>query len=437
MISNLLPTEATHSSLDLFEKPPLLVTFENAFTQKIGPSYSPDGPMLEFEVLGDRNNFIDLQRTRLEIVARVVQNNGNVLRTHATEAAQRDTPYLVNNPLSLFSECTMSLNGEKFSTTNANFAHKSFIETEFSHGNDAKKTWLACQGYYYEDNPSGIDGANGQAEDVAESKRIVAASTEFRLFGKIACDFLSCDKHLISGVTIRLSLRRSPNDFVIMSEHRDKHYRVETTEANLYVLKLTATDFVLSSIEKTLLKTTAKYNNIEVLPRNFLATTGVQSWRQEDVFAKEPVRRMILAMSSNTAYLGSNRTNPFHYQKFQLNAIIVYRNGLPIAGTPVSTTDNKRIYYNTLEALDFVFNKSHGISLANYHNNYIMAIDLTSTQEASHDFIHPELTNCTISVELKFDAPLGENLELLFMGERASTVYVRSDSKIAKNTLMN
>ena len=44
--------------------------------------------MLEFEVLGDRNNFIDLQRSRLEIVARVVQNNGNEVRTHATEAAQ-------------------------------------------------------------------------------------------------------------------------------------------------------------------------------------------------------------------------------------------------------------------------------------------------------------------------------------------------------------
>ena len=35
IISNLLPTEATHSSLDLFEKPHLLVTFENAFTQKM------------------------------------------------------------------------------------------------------------------------------------------------------------------------------------------------------------------------------------------------------------------------------------------------------------------------------------------------------------------------------------------------------------------
>ena len=65
MISNLLATEATHSSLDLFENPSLLVTLEKAFTQTIGPSYSPDGPMLVFEVLGDRNNFFDLQRTRL------------------------------------------------------------------------------------------------------------------------------------------------------------------------------------------------------------------------------------------------------------------------------------------------------------------------------------------------------------------------------------
>ena len=36
---------------------------------------------------------------------------------------------------------------------------------------------------------------------------------------------------------------------------------------------------------------------------------------------------------------------------------------------------------------------------------------ISSTQEASHDFFHPERTNCTIYVELKFDAPMGENVE--------------------------
>ena len=121
---------------------------------------------------------------------------------------------------------------------------------------------------------------------------------------------------------------------------------------------MTVTDFVLSSIEKTLLKSPSMYNYIEVLPRTFLATTGVQSWREEDVFAKEPVRRMIVAMSTKEAYLGTKRSNSFHYQKFRLNEIIVYRNRLPIAGTPISTTDNKRVSYNKLEALDFVFNNS-------------------------------------------------------------------------------
>ena len=67
----------------------------------------------------------------------------------------------------------------------------------------------------------------------------------------------------------------------------------------------------------------------------------MQSWRQEDVFAKEPVRRMILVMISNTAYLGTNRTNPFHNKKIRLNEIIDFRSGLAIAGTPVSTTDNE------------------------------------------------------------------------------------------------
>ena len=62
MISKLLPNNATHSSLNLFEKPALLVTFDGSFCQKMVPVYSHDGPMLEFEVIGDRNNFIDIQK---------------------------------------------------------------------------------------------------------------------------------------------------------------------------------------------------------------------------------------------------------------------------------------------------------------------------------------------------------------------------------------
>ena len=73
-------SEATHSSLDLFEKPPLLVTFDQSFEQKTGPLYSPSGSSLEFEVVGDRNNFIDLQKTYLEVKCRIQNADGTDLR---------------------------------------------------------------------------------------------------------------------------------------------------------------------------------------------------------------------------------------------------------------------------------------------------------------------------------------------------------------------
>ena len=74
MIGNMLPAKATHSSLDLFEKPALLFTFDGSFCQKLGPVYRPNGPMLEFEVAGDRNNFISLQKIFLEIKCKIVQS---------------------------------------------------------------------------------------------------------------------------------------------------------------------------------------------------------------------------------------------------------------------------------------------------------------------------------------------------------------------------
>ena len=46
-----IPSEATHSSLDLFEKPPLLVTFDQPFEQKTGPLYSPSGSSLNLKLL--------------------------------------------------------------------------------------------------------------------------------------------------------------------------------------------------------------------------------------------------------------------------------------------------------------------------------------------------------------------------------------------------
>ena len=167
----------------------------------------------------------------------------------------------------------------------------------------------------------------------------------------------------------------SEDDFVIVSDDAAKHYKVKVVEANFYVRKMTLNDEVVSAIEKTL-------PHFETLTKTFLASTGLHSWKQEDIFAREPIRRLAICLNTKEDFLGNNMQNPFHFQKFDLEQIYIYRNGLPVADSPISTTDNKRLYFNTISDLAYNDN-GYGISLSDYPNHIIMVFNLTSTQQAS------------------------------------------------------
>ena len=170
---------------------------------------------------------------------------------------------------------------------------------------------MACQGYSYEEDPSAI-----KAGEIARRKNSVRELAE--------CTF----KHLLSGVTLRIAFRRSIVDFVIISDDAAKHYKVKIVEANLYVRKMTLNDEVVSAIEKTLLTSLAAYPYFETLTKTFLASTGLHSWKQEDIFAREPIRRLAICLNTNEAFLGNNMQNPFHFQKFDSEQIYIYRNAM-------------------------------------------------------------------------------------------------------------
>lgn len=434
MISNLLPSEATHSSLDLFQKPSMLVTFDNAFEQRIGPVYSSDGPTLEFKLVGDRNNFIDLQRIYLELTCRMVRSDGTDLRVANTDPTLGDTPNFANNILhSLFSECDIYANGIKVSTANGLYAHKSFIETEMSFGKEAKETWLKCQGYSHE--TYGANPLDRTTAGMVERIALCAESEAITLYGRLSVDFFTCDKLLLPNVSLRVKLVRAPNDFVTIAETAGKHYLVKISNANLYARKMTVSDSVVESIERVLMKTPALYKFTEVIPKTYVVPPGQNTWKHEDIFMKEPIRRLAIAMNTNTAFAGSSATNPFHYTKFDLQSITLYRNGIPISGTPLSTIDTKRAYFSSLGALSFA-DHGHGIPLDQYKDHFVIVFDLTSTLEASQEYIHPELTNTSLSVEFTFGTPLTNAIEVFFIGEKASTIYIDKSRNISKNVLM-
>ena len=87
MLPNVLPLEASHNSLDIFERSPVLITFDSSFYQKIGSIHSPNGPTLKFEVVGDRNTFLNWQKNFLKIKCNVTQTDGRDLRFDSRSAA--------------------------------------------------------------------------------------------------------------------------------------------------------------------------------------------------------------------------------------------------------------------------------------------------------------------------------------------------------------
>ena len=95
MLLNVLPVERSHSSLDIFQRPPLLNTLNTSFEEKIGPVYAPNGPTLEFEVVGDRKKFIDLQNIYLGVKCRILRLSGDKLEYDAGNAAAIDATVFV------------------------------------------------------------------------------------------------------------------------------------------------------------------------------------------------------------------------------------------------------------------------------------------------------------------------------------------------------
>ena len=428
MLPNVLPVEASHSSLDIFERAPLLITFDSSFGQRIGPLYAPNGPTLEFVVTGDRTNFIDLQNIYLEVKCNIKRGSGNALRYDATSAANTDSPIFVNNALhSLFSDCNIVANEVRISSANGYYAPKAFLETEFSTNKESKDTWLKSQGYNYEEDPCDFTTAAFTSRE-----QETRTSNTITLIGKIAADFFTCDKHLLSGVTLRLTFLRTRPEFCVIYDDDAKDYKVEITQANLHVRKMTVSENVYTAIETALTKTNAMYRYTEIIPKSFLMPQNSNSWNQENIFNGEPIRRFAIAMTSNRAFLGGKTLNPFHFQKFNLATITVYRNGYPVAGTPLQTDDDKKLYLNSLEALAFGHH-GHGIPFSKFTDHYFMVFDMTSTQQASHDYLYPELTNASISVELRFTAGLAANTEIFFLGERSSVIYINSQKKVSKN----
>ena len=125
----------THTALDFFEKPNVLVNYESGFDQEIKPQVGSRGPTLDFLICGDQRNCIDLNFLQLGLQVAIYTPDGK----DRIKTSDANKVVFANNSLhSLFSQVEVYANGILISDSNNTYQNRAFLETELATNSDSK-----------------------------------------------------------------------------------------------------------------------------------------------------------------------------------------------------------------------------------------------------------------------------------------------------------
>ena len=167
------------------------------------------GPQLDFVVSAENKNCIHLKRLCLALEVCIYGPDGK----DKIKPADVDLTITNNILHSLFSHVELFLDGKLVSSSNNNYHHLAYIETELTTDIASKMTWAQCQGYHYR--------ANEKSNEELKMKQLdnFRKGEEFKieLYGAPNIDFLGCERLLLPGVSLHLRFYRSPSSCALES----------------------------------------------------------------------------------------------------------------------------------------------------------------------------------------------------------------------------
>ena len=258
--------------------------------------------------------------------------------------------------------------------------------------------------------------------------KLLSGPDGFMLYGKLAIDYFSNSELLYPNMKIRLYLIRARPNFYMISDNPNVSLGI--VDCSLYTRRIALKDDYHKKRMDLLAYAPVEYNYLETLAKTFIIPARQNQFIQENIFNNAPIRRVAIAMNTNSAFTGSFSENPFWYQQFDLRQTRILRGGQPIVD--FDTADNCRLYVTTMKAMNF-HDDIPSINIDDFKDHYVLVFDLTSMQDATENCHYPELVGEPLILELSSTNPLENVTELIVLGERMSSVAVDNFGVVGKN----
>ena len=322
----------------------------------------------------------------------------------------------------------MYINNQQIYKSNGLYAHISYISNNFKGAIFEYKGVLHCEGYDYEEFPDEIMEAPLSEPFFTRRMKMLSRPDGFMLYGELGVDFFSTSELLYPNMKVRLRLFRARPNFYMISDNPNVSLRI--VDCSLYTRRIALKDDYHKKRIDMLAYTPVEFNYLETLAKTFIIPARQNQFFQDNISNNAPVRRIAIAMNTNSAFTGSYTENPFWYQQFDLRQIRILRGGQPIVD--FDAADNCRLYVTTMKAMNFQ-DDMPSIPIDNFKDLFVLVFDLNSMQDAAENCHYPELVGEPLRLELNFTFPLEHVTELIVLGERMSSVAVDKFGVVGKN----
>ena len=306
--------------------------------------------------------------------------------------------------------------------------NKSYFYNKFKGAIYEYKGFSQCEGYDYEEFLDEIMETPLSEPFFTRTMKKLSRPDGFILYGKLGADFFSTSELLYPNTKISLQLIRARPNFYLISDKPNVSLGI--ADCSLYTRGIAFKDDYHKKRMDMFAYTPVEFNYLETLAMIFIIPARLNQFIQENIFNNAPVRRIAIAMNTNSALTGFYTENPFWYQKFERRQVRLLRGGQPIVD--FDAADKSRLFVTIMKAMKFQ-DDIPSVPVDNFKDHYLLVFDLTSMQDGTKNCHYPELVGEPLRLELSFTFPLEHVTELTVLGERMSSVAIDKFRVVGKN----
>ena len=244
---------------------------------------------------------------------------------------------------SIFSNLEVYIKNQQIYISNGLYAHKSYISNNFKPAIFEYKIVLHCGSYYSEQDSEDFTNPL-QNMFFTRTMKLLSKPDGSMLYGKLGIDFFSTSELLYPKMKIRQRLIRARPNFYMISDN--PNVSLEIVDCSLYTRH-----FALKKWMYMLADTPVEFNYLKTLAKLFNILARQNQFIQANIFNNAPIRRVTLAMNTNSAFTGFSLKTHSGTNNLISDKIRILKGGQPIVH--FDTADNYCLYVTTMKAMNF------------------------------------------------------------------------------------